>query len=217
MSRTNLDVLTEQLEIADQLLAGRSTMFEPQDLPGRYGRAVRDIDRVMHSLGCGAVIGGGWAVWRHGYIGRVTQDIDIVLPADRIEEFLRGALLAGFEDIPVGTGRWPRLWHKETNIQVDILPEGGRPGTAAHPAPTIIPHPARMGATGIGLRYVTLPFLVELKLAAGRARDESDIIELVRVNPDQVDEIRAHLRAAHQQYATAFDRLVARARAQQDQ
>ncbi len=36
-----LDVLAEQLALADELLAGRDTMFEPQDLPGRYGRVIQ--------------------------------------------------------------------------------------------------------------------------------------------------------------------------------
>ena len=40
---------------------------------------------------------GGWAVWRHGYLGRVTQDVDIVVPAARVDELLRVASVSGFE------------------------------------------------------------------------------------------------------------------------
>jgi hypothetical protein len=75
-------------------------------------------------------------------------------------------------------------------VTIDILPEGTTPGTPSKPAPTVIPHPARLGACGDRLRYADLPGLVELKLAAGRARDESDIVELIRANPDQIDVIR---------------------------
>src|SRR5262245_55238132 len=97
MASVNLEQLSERLELGDQLLAGRSTMFQPQDLPGRYGRVVKAIDRLLQILNCEAVLGGGWAVWFHGYIGRITQDLDIVLPAGRVQEFLDAAAVSGFE------------------------------------------------------------------------------------------------------------------------
>lgn len=213
----SLEWVTEQLELADELLAGRDYMFEPQDLPGRYGRVVKALDHLLAALGCEAVLGGGWAVWRHGFHGRMTQDVDIVLAADRIDEFLRAAAVSGFDLLPQQPGRWPKLVHKETGIKVDILPEGERPGTASHPAPTTLPHPSALGASGPALRYITLPALVELKLAAGRARDESDIIELMRANPDQESTVRQHLASVHNDYVTSFDRLVQRAREQRDE
>src|SRR5262245_61370816 len=100
MSGVTREFLTEQLELADQLLFGRETMLEPQDLPGRYGRAVRAVDHLLQVMECEAVLGGGWAVWRHGFVGRITQAIDIVLPADRVDEFLRVAAVSGFEVLP---------------------------------------------------------------------------------------------------------------------
>jgi hypothetical protein len=212
-----LDFLTEQLELGEQLRTRRPTMFAPQDLPGKYGRVVKAVDQLLGQLGCEAVVVGGWAVWHHGYLARLTQDIDIVLPADRIEEFLRLAAVSGFEILPQPEGRWPKVRHKDTDIQVDILPERGRPGTAARPAPTTIGHPQTLGASGPKLGYVSLPALIELKLAAGRPRDESDVAELVRANPDQVEAIRRHLAVVHADYVREFERLVERAREQQDQ
>ena len=211
------NLLSEQLELADQLLAGRDTMLEPQDLPGRYGRVVKAVDRVLHLANCEAVLGGGWAVWRYGFIGRVTQDVDIVIPADRVDEFLRVASVSGFEVLPQRPGRWPKVMHKDTNVQVDILPEGQRPGTPSRPAPTTLPHPSALGAIRGKLRFVTLPALIQLKIAAGRARDESDVVELVRSNPGETDAVRAHLAGVHPDYVQAFDRLVQRAAEQQDQ
>jgi hypothetical protein len=204
--------LIQQLELADQLLTRRSAMMAPQDLPGRYGRAVRAVDHLLQVISCEAVIGGGWAVWFHGYVGRVTQDIDVALPADRIDEFLRVASVSGFDLLPVPEGRWPKLHHRDTGVDVDILPEGARPGTASRPAPTTIPHPQVMGAEGSSLRYVSLPVLIELKLAAGRARDESDVVELIRANAGQVEVIQQHLGRVHPDYLMAFDRLMQRAR-----
>lgn len=183
-------------------------MLEPQDLPGRYGRVVKALDQVLAACDCEAVVGGGWAVWRHGYVGRVTQDVDIVLPADRIDDFKRTAVVSGFDVLPEPAGRWPKLRHRETGIEVDVLPEGGRPGTTAKPAPTTIAHPSRLGAQRGVLTYITLPALVELKLAAGRLRDEADVLELLRENRDQLPAVRAYLAAVHTTYARRFDELV---------
>jgi hypothetical protein len=55
------DLLTQQLELADLLRAGRESMLEPQDLPGRYGRVVKALDQVLTACDCEAVVGGGWA------------------------------------------------------------------------------------------------------------------------------------------------------------
>jgi hypothetical protein len=203
-----IDTLTQQLQLADDLLAGRDRMLEPQDLPGRYGRVVRALGHVLRACDCEAVVGGGWAVWRHGFVGRVTQDIDIALPKDRLDEFMKAASVSGFEALTQPEGRWPKLCHRETGIEVDILPEGGRPGTAARPAPTTIPHPQVMGAVRGTLKYSTLPSLVELKLAAGRLRDEADVVELVRENRDRIEELRVHLQSVHPQYAARFEELL---------
>jgi hypothetical protein len=45
------EFLAAQLELADTLYSGRSRMLEPQDLPGRYGRAVAAIDRFLRAAG----------------------------------------------------------------------------------------------------------------------------------------------------------------------
>jgi hypothetical protein len=204
------EALTQHLELADTLLAGRHRMLEPQDLPGRYGRVVRALDQVLAACDCESVLSGGWAVWRHGYIGRVTQDVDIALPKASVDLFLQAAAVNGFEVLTQPEGRWPKLLHRETNIEVDILPEGGRPGTATRPAPTTIPHPSSMGGVRGMLKYISLPALIELKLAAGRLRDEADVLELARENPDRIDEVRRHLQAVHPQYAAHFTQLLTR-------
>lgn len=217
MAELSLQFLTEQLELAEQLQAGRETMLEPQDLPGKFGRVIRAVDHLLQVMNCESVVGGGWAVWRHGYFARMTQDVDIVLPADRVDEFLRVASISGFEVLPQPQGRWPKVLHKETLVKVDILPEGARPGTESRPAPTTIAHPSLMGAQGPSLRYITLPALIELKIAAGRVRDEFDVVELMRENKEQTDVIRQHLETVHPDYVAEFDRLLQRAREQVDQ
>src|ERR1700730_1820029 len=100
MRGVTLEYLAEQLDLGDQLRARRSQMFNPQDLPGRYGRVVRAIDHLLGVIHGQAVLGGGWAVWHHGFVGRLTQDIDIALVAAKVDEFLQAASVAGFELLP---------------------------------------------------------------------------------------------------------------------
>ena len=216
MHTLTLDHLTEQLELADEMRAGRDHMLDPQDLPGRFGRAIRAVNHLLQAMDCPAVVAGGWAVWRHGYVGRVTEDVDIVLPADRIDEFLNAATFGGFECLPVRPGNWPKVRHKESDIKVDVLPEGATPGTPSQMAPTTIPHPDRLGAEGHALKYISLSGLIELKLAAGRARDESDVVELIRANGDQVAGIREHLAKVHPRYVSQFEILAAKAMDESD-
>jgi hypothetical protein len=64
----------------------------------------------------------------------------------------------------------------------------------------MLPDPSTLGAVSGTSRYITLDGLVQLKLAAGRARDESDVVELIRANPDQVDSIRQSLARVHADY-----------------
>ena len=208
MPAKTFELLSEQLALADALLAGREKMIDPQDLPGRYGRVVAAIDRVLTATACEAAVGGGWAVWRHGYVNRVTQDIDIILPANRIAEFLRVASVSGFQVLATSAGRWPKIHHKDTNVQVDILPEGQHPGTPPDLAPTIIPSPATIGAVSGSLRYILLPTLIELKIAAGRMKDKADVVELIRANRESIDDIRQHLLSVHASYADEFDQLL---------
>lgn len=206
--------LAEQIQLGDMLRAHRDRMHQPQDLPGRYGRVIHALDHVLAAVGGEGVVVGGWAVWRHGYVGRLTQDVDIVVPARLVEEVLRVARLSGFEVLPTRPGAWPKLHHKETGITVDILPEGATPGTASRPAPTRIPHPARLGGRVGALRYIELAGLVELKIAAGRARDDADVVELLLANPEHIEALRQHLATVHSEYVARFDQLLARAREQ---
>ncbi len=60
--------LLEQLELADRLLSLDSEKaMHPNELPGGYGRVVRDLERLLCMIHARAEVAGGWAVWHHGY------------------------------------------------------------------------------------------------------------------------------------------------------
>ncbi len=187
----------------------------PRDLPGRYGRVIRDLERLFGATRTPAVVAGGWAVWRHGYAGRVTQDVDVVVPEDKVEEIRQAAMHCGFRFFEAPQGRWPKLMHLETQIDVDLLPEHGIPGTPLRPAPIAIAHPQTYEASYDELRYIPLTGLIELKLGASRAKDIADIIELINRNPAMLPAIAQHLATRHVSYPARFAELVQQAEQEQ--
>lgn len=54
--------LAEVLALADALQEGRDHMQEPQDLPGRFGRVIKSLDRLLVLTSSEAVVGGGCGV-----------------------------------------------------------------------------------------------------------------------------------------------------------
>ena len=118
---------------------------------------------------------GGFAVQEHGY-PRFTADVDIIVPD---VNFAREKLsLNGFKANP---GSSMTVTDRETKIEIDVLPGGGKvgPGPVNFPIPTIVSeHP----------QILELHLLILLKLSSylgspiRRAQDYADAIKLIEVN-----------------------------------
>jgi len=208
--------LVEQIELADQILAGREDVLEPRDLPGPFGTVVRAVESVLLVCDMGAVLGGDCAVWKYGYVARIIREIAIVLSAERLDEFIRIASDSGFDELPTRLGRRPKLLHRDTQIRVDIFAGGGSSVVAGKPVPTRIPHPGKMAAQPGRLRYMDLPSLIVLKLTAGHSQDDADAIELLRANSEKMSSLREFAANIHSDYAAKFDVLAQLAREQID-
>ena len=204
------------LETSEQLTLLEPAKNKPSELPGRFGRVVRDFERLMQATETVAVVAGGWSVWHHGYVGRVTSDVDVVIPSSAEVPLLSVAPMLGFNVLSVRQGNWPKLEHKETQIQVDLMPEGRYPGIPTRLAPVPIPHPSNYFASADHLEYVPIAGLFELKIGASRAKDISDLIELIKVNQPALEEVRKQLELVHQSYPAVFDDLVKQASNEQD-
>ena len=203
--------LSAVLETSEQLLLLEPAMSQPSDLPGRFGRTVRDIERLLRAIEVPAAVAGGWSVWHHSYVGRVTEDVHIVIPQCSEADLLTNAPLFGFDLVPVNPGSWPKLEHRETGIRIDLMPEGRYPGIPSRLAPVPIGHPLRYGAGHDQLDFISLPGLFELKLGAKRAKDIADLVELIKVNQSKMNIIRTHLQLASRVYAADFDALIVQA------
>ena len=72
----------------------------------------------------------------------------------------------------------------ENGVKIEFLISGDYPGDGK-PKPVCFPDPAQAGAAISGISYLTLPKLIELKLASGltnilRLKDLADVQELIK-------------------------------------
>jgi len=118
---------------------------------------------------------GGFAVQEHGF-PRYTVDIDIIVPD---VQFAREKLaMNGFIE---NTGSNMTVTDRETRVEVDVLPGGGKvgPGPVTFPMPTTVSDEPQV---------LTLAELISLKLSSyigspfHRGRDYGDAIELIKAN-----------------------------------
>ena len=149
----------------------RSAVFE----------ALRKITDKLDSLKIPYAVAGGMALFAHGY-HRFTEDVDILVQ--------RGDLAKIHESLE-GLGYLPpfaqskNLRDTELGVRIEFLltgdfPGDGKPKPVAFPNPGDAPVSVEMG----GIKFLSLPMLIELKLASGqtnpaRLRDIADVLELI--------------------------------------
>lgn len=143
-------------------------------------KALRRISGKLCELAIPHAIVGGMALVAHGY-DRTTVDVDILVTADGLAEIHR--LLNGRGYVPPFEGS-RNLRDTEDGVRIEFLVAGQFPGDGK-PKPTPFPDPAGHSVEIDGVKYLTLPKLVELKLASGmsnsgRLKDLADVQELIR-------------------------------------
>jgi hypothetical protein len=125
---------------------------------------------------------GAMALNAYGY-QRTTSDVNVLLDREGLESFKKVYLGRGYvEKFPGSKG----MRDAAQSINIDVLLTGEYPGDGK-PKPIAFPDPAREAVRGERFALLTLPALIELKLASGmtaphRLRDLADVIELIRVN-----------------------------------
>jgi hypothetical protein len=144
--------------------------------------AARRLAARLEELGIPYAIAGGLAVSAHGHV-RVTVDVDVLLTADGLRHFKEESLGRGWVERFHGSKGMRDSQH---DTPIDVLLTDGYPGDG-QPKPVRFPDPTDAGVSMDNLSVVSLPCLIELKLASGmsapdRLQDLADVIELIRVN-----------------------------------
>jgi len=144
-------------------------------------RALRNIAQRLKELDIPYAVVGGMALFRYG-LRRFTEDVDILVTR---------ADLVTIHDRLEGLGYLPpfpnskHLRDTDLGVRIEFLVTGDYPGDGK-PKPVAFPDPRAVSAEFNGVSYLTLPKLVELKLASGmtnrdRGKDIIDVYELIKV------------------------------------
>jgi hypothetical protein len=184
---------------------GRPYSLRPEDAKRKLAD---DLARLSREAGVAPVIIGGLAVNHHGYM-RFTADVDVLVSRrDAVPLYRRLRAEPGWKRYAEG--------FKNTIMEVglDICVEGERtaPGSTEE-----FPDPANLRVLRVKpLPVLSLPDLIALKVKSGRARDDADVVELLKRHLPKVARLRA---VASRRLTTKAARerlsvLVARARAE---
>jgi hypothetical protein len=140
-------------------------------------QTMRRVVRRLERAGIPYAVVGGMAVFFRGY-RRATNDVDLLLTAQGLEEFRRlfvPKYYAAVED------RSKRFTDKKSLVTLDILVTGGFPGSGK-PGPVAYPDPVQSSGVIENTRFIELGPLIQLKLAARRHRDFGDVVSLIGVH-----------------------------------
>lgn len=149
---------------------------------GQEGGVQQTLTRIaqrLEQLGIPYAVVGGMAMFYHGY-RRFTEDVDLLVTRDSLKAIHEK--LEGLGYLPPFAGS-KNLRDTETGVRIEFLVTGDYPGDG-QPKPVVFPDPATVTVEIAGLRFLTLPKLVDLKLASGmsnprRAKDLVDVQELI--------------------------------------
>jgi hypothetical protein len=145
-------------------------------------RAARHLARTLGEMGIDYAICGALAVMAHGH-ARFTEDVDVLMTPDGLRRFKDRWLGQGWVERFPGSKGVRDVVHK---VNIDVLLTGQYPGDGK-PKPVRFPDPTTAAIDLGHTKTITLPTLIELKLASGmtapdRPRDLDDVIQLVRAN-----------------------------------
>lgn len=153
---------------------------------------VREIFAALNKADVDYVVVGGLAVILHGYL-RATADIDLVvgLAPDNCRRALDVLVTIGFKPrLPVEIEDFAdpqarRTWIEQRNMLVFQLWDPNNPMRSLdifvnEPIPfgSLMRDAVFKDVDGLGVRIASIEHLIEMKQAAGRARDADDIAKL---------------------------------------
>ena len=193
------------LEAMESMEKGRPYSLRPDDAKRRLAD---DLARLSREAGVLPVIIGGLAVNHHGYM-RFTADVDVLVSRrDAVALYRRLRAEPGWKRYAEG--------FKNTLLDVglDLCVEGERtaPGSTEE-----FPDPADLRTLRVKpLPVLSLSELIALKVMSGRARDDADVVELLKRHLPKAARLRlaARRRLSTGEARARLSALVARARAE---
>jgi hypothetical protein len=159
---------------------------------------LRRLSKNLDDLGVDYAIAGAMAMFLHGF-RRFTEDVDVIVTREGLEQ-LHEALDGRGYIRPFEKSK--NLRDTQNGVKIDFIISGQYPGDGK-PGPVAFPVPSDAAIVIDGMRIVTLPKLIELKLASGQAshrlHDLADVQQLIlylKLPKDFADRLDPSLRAA---------------------
>lgn len=163
-------------------------------------RAMRRLAQRLEKAGIPYAIMGAMAVNAHN-ARRTTDDVDVLLTSEGLDRFRMELVGRYYDQVPRKSRRFVE---RKSGVGVDVLVTGHYPGRAGV-KPFAFPDPKEASQEIENTRVVTLPQLIQLKLAAGRYYDYGDVAFLIRVhNLDESFVEKIHP-AVHSHYLACLD------------
>lgn len=148
---------------------------------GKVYQTLANLKDKLTRAGIDYAVIGGMALTIHGYV-RATQDVNLLMTAEGLEEFRSSLVGRGF--VLAFAGATKMFKDAATGVSVEIITAGEFPGDGK-PKSVSFPDPAIVSVELDGIKVVRLTTLIELKLASGltapdRLKDLADVQELIR-------------------------------------
>jgi hypothetical protein len=140
-------------------------------------QTMRRLAKRLQKAGIPYAIMGAMAVNAHG-AERTTKDVDVLLTSEGLEQFRQEFVGDTYEPVE---GRPRRFIERQSGVAIDCLVTGRFPGSG-QPGPFAFPDPDEASQEIDKIRVVTLPQLIQLKLAARRYYDFGDVVFLIRTH-----------------------------------
>jgi hypothetical protein len=148
---------------------------------GRLHETLRRLAANLEAEGIAYALLGGMALGEHGYV-RMTEDVDVLVDAAGLARFQTRFVGRGY--VPTHPGATRSFRDAQSGVRIEMLVTGEFPGDGK-PKAIAFPEPSQASTLVDGLRVLTLPRLIELKLASGmsaphRLRDLADVQEIIK-------------------------------------
>lgn len=159
---------------------GRPYSLHPDD---KKRRLLEEVGRLCREMGLSPIVIGGLAVSHHGYV-RTTKDVDLLASKQD------GMALIRRLKSELG---WKRYHEGFLNtileVGLDICVEGQR---ASPRGEEVFPSPSEFSTVAVQpMSVVALPDLIALKVMSGRAQDDADVVNLLKIHRRRIDSICA--------------------------
>ena len=183
----------------------------------QFTRALEALERLAAAIDAPlALVGGLAGIYHRAMV--TTLDIDVVVPADKLDAVITQAAQCGLLVKHASDDGWHRLAFadEQGEVAIEIVPAGRKsPRDPAYAPPT--PGPRELGVER-GLGYASFAGWVALKLVANRDKDRYHLIEaLKQAGEMDVASVVVRLRSLDPSYLKEFQRLVEAAEAEKQE